>query len=964
MAGLEQIVVHARSYLVRWIRVEEHHSISWSVEPHKKSINFGIFKHPGTKGGLTPVLPTHETVDAATSFPPTPSLDGHAQAGKRPRQGSIGKSEDSTAVEKLRSIGLKEVAWAGKCEADKVSMGRYDVPEGDGGMFGLVFDNTFSKQTAKTIHFVLMTHPTNAPPKSGNSLHYSQVVSAGNAVGKNYSPSLNPITDSSSGMEFRGAEGTTFYTGRLNKRRRKKGQGYAKRFFSLDYTSSTLSYYRDRHSSALRGAVPLSLAAVGVNEKTREFSIDSGAEVWHLKAHNRKEFDGWRAALERAASETTVTPPPASSTLPQVRSLPKPAVYDPIAEREWQRIEEIVSKVSGTRDAVRGLAKDTDPKYHSTGLGLGLTTSRRSSNAPSPTSHDVDHSYFPDTNGTPDRRPFWKRKPSAERSAAPTGRRSISAQLAPAIGGAPAHVADDLVHERCMALLRDLDDAVSAFSALIAESKARRRPPLPTTASRNSFESTDNQEYFDALDGDGSPTQLFNIRHSQEDEGQNGHDTDADSDASSDTGDVDRQALAATLKTAHNGSFPRLPDTLPPLPLPLVKRRLNVHTPKHAPPSIISFLRKNAGKDLSTVSMPVTANEPTSLLQRLAESMEYSRLLDHAASASLPPTERLAYVTAFAVSYFANNRVKERALRKPFNPMLGETYELVREDLGFRFLAEKVSHHPVRMACQAESLTNGGWCFTQSPKPEQKFWGKSVELNTEGRARVVLQAPREQYSWSQATCFLRNVIAGEKYVEPVQSMTVHCETSGMRAVATFKSGGMFSGRSEDVQIELFDPAKGDAPLSLGLTGKWTEGLKRTDTGADVWTVGPLVPDAAKVYGFTTFAAALNEITAVEDGHLPPTDSRLRPDQRALEVGDVDKAEALKARLEERQRARRKVRETHGQEWRPRFFEKVSGGEGEGSKGTEEDLWILKRHGGYWEQRVKGEWTGVEEVFEV
>ena len=35
--------------------------------------------------------------------------------------------------------------------------------------------------------------------------------------------------------------------------------------------------------------------------------------------------------------------------------------------------------------------------------------------------------------------------------------------------------------------------------------------------------------------------------------------------------------------------------------------------------------------------------------------------------------------------------VKTR-IKKPFNPMLGETYELVTED--FRWISEQVSHHP------------------------------------------------------------------------------------------------------------------------------------------------------------------------------------------------------------------------------------------------------------------------------
>ncbi|KAF2718766.1 hypothetical protein K431DRAFT_287368 [Polychaeton citri CBS 116435] len=1022
MAGIEQLTVHSKSYIVRWIRVDAHNSISWSVQPQKKSINFGIVKHPGTKNGLTPVLPSSDTVE-----PLSGTAVEELAANRKSGRNSVSRHDSSQAMEKLQSIGIKSVAWAGRCEAEKVSVGRYDVPEGEGGMYGMVLDNTFSKQVSKTVNFVLLTHPTNAPPKSGHHLHYSQAFSGSTtSIAKGGSPTLPPLSDSSEslpqdaamhrailedprprsrhgqGVESKGIEGTSFYTGVLHKKRRRKAQGWAKRFFSLDFTSSTLSYYRNRHSSALRGAVPLSLAAVGVDEKTREFSVDSGAEVWHLRAGNSKDFDGWRDALERASAIATAASAPGTPGQP-LSEFTRSTPINPAEEREWERIEQLVSRVSGSRDAARRLAKDTDPKYGSisSAAGLGLMQSHESSGQASPASHSSSSNYFPDVDDKPgERRSFWKRKPSStnERNTAALFRRSVSAQLAVPSPGAlsgtnppspgnltvpksrgptpvttpvpagPLPLEDD-VHERCMQLLLDLDHVVVDFSALIAESKARRIPPVVRTNSRLSLDSIRSEEFFDAEDGQGpmSPSQVFNIRRSSEFDdirGKDpGDDMDANSDASSDAGDsADDPAFAATPKADSPAMFSNLPEKLPPLPLPGVKRRDTIQPPKQPPPSIIGFLRKNAGKDLSTVSMPVTANEPTSLLQRCAESLEYPQLLDQAAGAS-SPAERLLLVAAFAISGLANNRVKERAIRKPFNPMLGETYELVREDLGFRFLAEKVSHHPVRMACQAQSLTNGGWTFMQSPQPVQKFWGKSVELNTEGRARVFLHAPKdghdERYSWSQATCFLRNVIAGEKYVEPVQNMTVTCESTGMRAVVTFKAGGMFSGRSEEVTVELFDPSSsGDAPLSLGLAGKWTESLKRIDSGATIWKVGSLVPDHAKVYGFTTFAATLNEVTPIED-KVAPTDSRLRPDQRALELGDTDKAEGLKAKLEERQRARRKVLETHGQDWKPQFFEQVSG-----VGGANEEVWKLKDKGGYWDRRQNGGWEGVNEVFEI
>ena len=49
-----------------------------------------------------------------------------------------------------------------------------------------------------------------------------------------------------------------------------------------------------------------------------------------------------------------------------------------------------------------------------------------------------------------------------------------------------------------------------------------------------------------------------------------------------------------------------------------------------------NLLCKNIGKDLSKISMPVTLNEPWSTLQRLAEELEYSDLVDKAVLADTP----------------------------------------------------------------------------------------------------------------------------------------------------------------------------------------------------------------------------------------------------------------------------------------------------------------------------------------
>jgi hypothetical protein len=888
----------------------------------------------------------------------------------------------------LAKKGFIPVKWYGKYEADKVSIGTYDVKSG--GMFGLIFDNTFSKQTSKTATFVLLTYPTGTPPQTTHHLPNMQggpnASSSRTSLGKYGSSrvggaasdsvdSLHSHPPGGRTMSIAGrsepsvATPSTYHVGTLMKRRRKKGQGYARRFFSLDYTTCTLSYYHNRNTSALRGAIPLSLAAIAADERRREISIDSGAEVWHLKASNVKEFNEWARALERASRIArgleTLPGEPSSREINAVVVAPTLNVPDTQQERdrEWQQVEALVSRVVGTRDALRRLVKDIAAHKQTSPQG---TMSYLSAGTPSLS--EESESYF---TPMPDKKPFWKRKASSSTLtphtlSPPTSGtvRGVGAngEASKRRSKGPAHEERN-INDHCESLLSDLDSVVHEFSTLLATSK-RRRMPLPVSAtSRHSMESTAStaEEFFDAEAGEpGSQSQLMKIENQSEEDGPLSDADEGDThDSSSESSVADEEDYTAE---GADDLHPAKPKSLTPLPIDeAIKRRTTIPPATVSPPSLIAFVRKNVGKDLSTISMPVSANEPTSLLQRSAEQLEYADLLTLAARQG-SARERILFVAAFAVSQFSGGRAKERAVRKPFNPLLGETFELLRTEKevpgGFRLLVEKVSHRPVRLAMHADAAA---WSFAQSPAPTQKFWGKSAEIMTEGRVRVSLRLPDgsdERYSWAIATVFLRNVVMGEKYVEPVGTMTVSNDTTGAKATVEFRSKGMFGGRGEDVVVETFTPDGRHA--GVGLTGTWTAGLQTVEKGAEareIWRPGRLVENAANTYGMTTFGAGLNEITPLEQGKLPPTDTRLRPDQRLAEAGKLDDAEEWKVKLEEAQRRRRREMEERGEEWRPRWFVKA------GTAQDGEEVWRIKGgREGYWEERAGGRWKGVEDIF--
>jgi hypothetical protein len=161
----------------------------------------------------------------------------------------------------------------------------------------------------------------------------------------------------------------------------------------------------------------------------------------------------------------------------------------------------------------------------------------------------------------------------------------------------------------------------------------------------------------------------------------------------------DNSSLISTSTTIKPQVQPSSP--IPGLSTSVTKRRsILPHPVAGKSVNLLSLLRKNIGKDLSTITMPISLNEPLNLLQRLCEELEYSALLDKA-NALDSSLDRLMYVATFAISGYASSQY--RIGRKFWNPLLFETYECVRPDKGFRFVSEKVSHRPNVMAVSNQS---------------------------------------------------------------------------------------------------------------------------------------------------------------------------------------------------------------------------------------------------------------------
>ena len=353
--------------------------------------------------------------------------------------------------------------------------------------------------------------------------------------------------------------------------------------------------------------------------------------------------------------------------------------------------------------------------------------------------------------------------------------------------------------------------------------------------------------------------------------------------------------------------------------------------------NIWSLLKNHIGQDFWRITMPIELNEPMSMLQKTAEVLEFAHLL-RAANACEDSLDRLAQVMAFFYSVIPYSIQR---LKKPFNPLLGETFELVEGDL--RFLVEQVSHHPPVAAFHGES---DDFVLFGHLRISLSVSLSGLVVSTGGPLRVTLKRTGETFSYARTKTSLNNLVMGSMYLWHFGPAELLNETTGERFLLDFKQKGWLRGSKPLCDGSVL---RADGSVAFTAKGKWSHYLKISDAKGVERTlfVKPgMPPDAEKMYNFSAFCVNLNHLTPEALARVPPTDSRLRPDQRAYEFGSFALAAEEKARLETRQRQRRAEAEKAGAAPVPQWFEQLPG---------EGDLPDYRFNGRYFQARETGLW---------
>ncbi|KAI8373304.1 Oxysterol-binding protein-domain-containing protein [Blakeslea trispora] len=834
--------------------------LRWSFTTKKNNISFGLFRRKGkeplpnssdiifraqqlqkkqmpasTDQLVRPATIQEDDHDTTDS---NKSIHNQPISPNRPRSKSV-------AASKLKDGGMEEIIPVQHAQSsDQKVEGTFVVDEP--GNYVLVFDNSFSRNTPKM-------------------LTYSIALGAPGDV--------NKLSDEVSGW--------------LLKKKRKRMQGWAKRWFTLSPTG-VLSYATSQNT-VTRGSIQILVSTISYTPNLRQINIDSGTMLYQLKTLTESDYQLWQSALtdvrrkNGGLDEQTLIEEYSNNNSNNKSSI----------SLATKRASSSRNNVLDTRriraDIEHGLEASLEQKKETAQLDTTIQELEKVLDSNNALSFVEDLMEQLNTcknqlmTSTQEQSARWK---SIQSQFAISYRRSGS--MSPIVQPSDGSIPED--HEA-----------------------------INRTSSIYSHMSGYSEQFFDAED-----IVLSDGEEEEEEVMDQGSTID-------DSSDEDSTSLSAHQALNLDS-------------MATVTRRTKLPSPAVADAgSALAIFRKNVGKDLSTIAMPVSMNEPLNLLQKACEELEYSELLDKAATLS-DSIERLMYVAVFSISTYASTQY--RTGRKPFNPLMSETYEAIRPDKGFRYISEKVSHNPLIVAAHAESK---GFKYWQSTCIKSKFWGKSMEFITEGNFYVTLTGHDDHYCFSKPSSWIKNMIAGEKYLEHSGECKVINQTTGEYAVIVFKEGtggGLFGAptKRNEVTATLYDA--NDRKVRR-VSGKWSEGLnEEVDMDKNrlqvLWTArSPGINDHEKYFGFTKFATELNEITELEEGKLPITDTRLRPDQRLYEEGRVDEADQEKLRLEQQQRDRRKEFELAGKEWTPRWFTR----EGNEWQYTEQ----------YWPARESGQW---------
>nr|XP_050856523.1 oxysterol-binding protein-related protein 8 isoform X4 [Vespula vulgaris] len=327
--------------------------------------------------------------------------------------------------------------------------------------------------------------------------------------------------------------------------------------------------------------------------------------------------------------------------------------------------------------------------------------------------------------------------------------------------------------------------------------------------------------------------------------------------------------------------------------------------------SLIWFLMKQArpGMDLSKVVLPTFILEPRSFLEKLADSYYHADLLSEAVIEDDAFTRMKAVVKWYLSGFYK----KPQGLKKPYNPLLGETFRCYwQHPNGSRtfYLAEQLSHHPPISGFYVTNRQDG-YTISATIIAKSKFYGNSTSAILDGVAILTMLPRGEDYTMTIPYAHCKGILVGTLSMELGGKIDIECEKTRYHTELEFKLKP-FLGGAEQMNQVVGRIRLGKETLAT-ISGYWDGQIMITDkrTGQESVFFNPTSEIRKRRLKKYTVPLEYQGPWESEKLWLAVTQAINRDDQFA--------ATEAKTQLEEAQRERAKERKSVGQEWVPKYF---------------------------------------------
>uniref|UniRef100_A0A480VGY1 Oxysterol-binding protein n=1 Tax=Sus scrofa TaxID=9823 RepID=A0A480VGY1_PIG len=191
------------------------------------------------------------------------------------------------------------------------------------------------------------------------------------------------------------------------------------------------------------------------------------------------------------------------------------------------------------------------------------------------------------------------------------------------------------------------------------------------------------------------------------------------------------------------------------------------------------------GTDLSRVVLPTFVLEPRSFLNKLSDYYYHADLLSRAALEE-DAYSRIKLVLRWYLSGFYK---KPKGIRKPYNPILGETFRCCwfhpQTSSHTFYIAEQVSHHPPVSAFHVSNRKDG-FCISGSITAKSRFYGNSLSALLDGKATLTFLNRAEAYTLTMPYAHCKGILYGTMTMELGGRVTIECKKNSFRAELEFK----------------------------------------------------------------------------------------------------------------------------------------------------------------------------------